>query len=488
MQDALLAKFQKACAAVAANSVLHKCNLQTQRTYMLSELGGSIGNLLAMTPCGSVPRDKPFILETALDNAQLQAVAACFQTSANFIGATGLPDMRILPSAALFAKAYERFRLSAVTHNVPAATLLRVTHDELADPGNAAKQKDVPANHRSWCYYYYDLIRRLGWDTSWRMHLRGYISLPYEIHARANIVARRVAYTTWSLKAQQSLRVEARAQLRDPRRARAAPTPTILALAMACAHEVVPDDDITPPQMYVPSAYGAALGGSVLSHQTYGPGVYLALHRARKGRGGLFEWPFWADRRFTEKRAATEQRLHGRAAFGEREARRNRAIYGDTRCNLCGAPAGDMAHFATTCTRPAVVARREATFGNGAWNTMVYTIAAAIHTAHKRVAVPRDLLEAILGTEMDSPEGYFITTCILRCRPWAASDAQADWPVAQRLGTMFERPIPIQRAASFADAWAAKAHAVLKGVCFDWWKLLTVRMRAKLSAAGHTLP
>jgi hypothetical protein len=53
---------------------------------------------------------------------------------------------------------------------------------------------------------------------------------------------------------------------------------------------------------------------------------------------------------------------------------------------------------------------------------------------------------------------------------------------------MFERPIPIQRAASFADAWAAKAHAVLKGVCFDWWKLLTVRMRAKLSAAGHTLP
>jgi len=132
---------------------------------------------------------------------------------------------------------------------------------------------------------------------------------------------------------------------------------------------------------------------------------------------GLFEWPFWADRRFTEKRAATEQRLYGKAAFGEREARRNRAIYGDTRC---GAPAGDMAHLATTCTHPPVVARREATFGNGAWNTMVYTIAAAIHTAHKRVAVPHDLLEAILGTKMESPEGLIITTCILRCRPWAA--------------------------------------------------------------------
>jgi len=102
--------------------------------------------------------------------------------------------------------------------------------------------------------------------------------------------------------------------------------------------------------------------------------------------------------------------------------------------------------------------------------------------------VPHDLLEAILDTEMESPEGFFITTCILRCRPWAASEAQADWPVAQRLGTMFERPIPLQRAAPFADAWAAEAHAVLKGVCFDWWKLLTVRMRAKLSAAGHTLP
>jgi hypothetical protein len=53
---------------------------------------------------------------------------------------------------------------------------------------------------------------------------------------------------------------------------------------------------------------------------------------------------------------------------------------------------------------------------------------------------------------------------------------------------MFERPIPTQRAASFADARAAEARAVLKGVCFDRWKLLTVRMRAKHSAAGHTLP
>ena len=69
-----------------------------------------------------------------------------------------------------------------------------------------------------------------------------------------------MAYTSWSLKAQQSLRVEARAQLRDPRRARAAPTPTILELAVARAHEVVPDDDITPPCMYVPYAYGRSPG------------------------------------------------------------------------------------------------------------------------------------------------------------------------------------------------------------------------------------
>jgi hypothetical protein len=257
---------------------------------------------------------------------------------------------------------------------------------------------------------------------------------------------------------------------------------------MAHAHVIVPDDDITPRHMYVPSAYGAALGGSVLSYQTYGPGVYLALHRARKGRGGLFEWPFWADRRFTEKRAAKEQRLHGKAAFGEREARRSKAIYGDTRCNLCGSPAGDMAHFATTCTRPAMAARREATFGDGAWNTMVQAIAFAIHVAHKRVAVPDDLVEAIKSTEMHSPEGAFITTCILRCRPWASADAKADWPVAKCLGTMFERQIPLKHAAPFANAWAAEAYVALKGICFEWWKLLTVRARIELSMAGHTLP
>jgi hypothetical protein len=53
---------------------------------------------------------------------------------------------------------------------------------------------------------------------------------------------------------------------------------------------------------------------------------------------------------------------------------------------------------------------------------------------------------------------------------------------------MFERPIPLKHAAPFADSWAAEAYCALKGTCFDWWKLLTVRARAKLSTAGHTLP
>jgi hypothetical protein len=492
-QDFLLKKYKRACAQVSANDVLHRCSLQTQRTYMLSMMGGSISNLLAMAPCGAVPRGaedgtaKAGPLEDEMDKLQLQAVAACFHTTPKYLGSTGLTDMRMLPAAALLLQAYERFRLSAVTHDVPAAELLRVIHAELADPGSAAAQKDIPANQRSWCSYYYALIQRLGWSSTWRMPLDEPVSRPYEVRERSRIVARRAAYTVWSLHATKSLQAEARARLRDPLRATAAPSPTILALQMARAHVRVADGDITPPTLYKPSAYGASLGGSVLTYQTYGPGTYLALHRARKGRAGLFEWPYWADRRFTDARQAAERRLSP-AELGEREAARARAIFTDTRCNLCGAAAGDVAHFVTTCAKPLMAARRRVTLGRGLWNAIVHSIAAAIHDAHKRVGVPRALTDAIYAMAMDSPEGVFITTCIVQCRPWAEGDARADWPVARALGTMFDRPIPRKRAGAFADTWAAEAYGVLKAVCFDWWKLLPARARATLAAAGHTLP
>ena len=63
-----------------------------------------------------------------------------------------------------------------------------------------------------------------------------------------------------------------------------------------------------------------------------------------------------------------------------------------------------------------------------------------------------------------------------------------DWPIANRLGTLFGRDIPNSAAAGLADVWATDAHAILTTIAVDWWKLLSPDARDKLEAAHWKVP
>jgi len=213
----------------------------------------------------------------------------------------------------------------------------------------------------------------------------------------------------------------------------------------------------------------------VLGYTRHGPDVFVWIHRARLGRLALFSSPYWVGRR---------------AEYDdEDDSTRFAAIFADTTCNLCRRDGGDLAHFCTTCTHPAMRRRRTDALGNGKWRVAVTAIAEAIHDAHRRAALPGYLRDAIGALDADSPEGTFITTRLITCSPWRATAADPTWTVAHRLGVMFDLPLKVGgHATRWADTWAHTAHTILSSIGAKWWTLLSAAERARLVAAGFDIP
>ena len=96
-------------------------------------------------------------------------------------------------------------------------------------------------------------------------------------------------------------------------------------------------------------------------------------------------------------------------------------------CYLCRADGhGDLVHFATRCTLPAMAQRRAAALGNGEWARVVNDIALATHVLAKRNTLPQYLRALIEGMPIDCAEAVFITSRIITSAPWTAKQTSLE--------------------------------------------------------------
>ena len=497
MQACVLRKLKAAVGAFLAVNVLAKCSLSMQRSYVLSLVVGSSLHLMAMAPSDSN-------FEKSIDATYLNAVAKVFRTNTEYLGLSGLADLRVLPAAAVLARAYERFRLSATIHRAAAGDLLRVIDAEQGSLKPTGRFAQRLTRTRSWCASYYALMRRAQMDPDWTMSHDPEQSPPWYIHARAAALASRVAYTLWLSGTHKYVQERRTIEAADPVAAARAPPPKLYAIRARKLDE--PTANPLPESgMYRATAYGGGVGGSILSYIRLGPKVFIILHRARWGRAALFNFPMWPVPRNkkavpraprdrsnlspAERQAEKAERDEADAATAARTQHaaklRREAIFSDTSCNLCGAGGGDAVHLCTTC--PSTSTRREAALGGGRWAARVSRIADAVAQAYGKTA-GASLHATISATPVDSAEAVFITSAIVTCSPWKAASVPPDWQIAARLGSLFGRDIPNSCAAGLADVWATEAHAILTAVTVDWWKLLSPEGRARLNAAHWTVP
>ena len=495
MQNTIATKMREGLAAFMANRVLHGCSLALQRSYVMSFVVGAASNLLAMAPPGAD-------LEAKMDNVLLGAVAYVYRTSQEGLRLLGHADLRIPTAAALLLRAYERFRLTALTHPTPAGALLRVIHGDTTAPTNAASQRS--SNLRPWTASYYSMLRRFGFNATWTMRLDSHQTRPWEISQLAASLANRAAHMQWTASIEAYLAARAAKAAADPLVAPRAPPPTLFALRASDAAADVAADDIPPGARSRLTLYGPGAGAPICAYTRLKPYYYLAVYRARSGRGALFERPFWVAEpepklpRARPPRGATPAaRRAFRATAAAAEAARKtaattaattraRAIYRDTRCNLCAAPIGDLVHLCTTC--PATAARRDAALGAGRLNAHLTNIAVALYAAHGRARVPVSLDAAINALDPSSPEAAFLITHITNSAPWRVTDTLPGWTIAARLGQLLDRAMRRGAVAPIADAWVRAAHAIVTTIGLRWWQLLTPPARAALEAAGHRIP
>ncbi len=246
------------------------------------------------------------------------------------------------------------------------------------------------------------------------------------------------------------------------------------ALLSGIAHEEVSDEAVRNPRHHVPSRftpslYGTSRGGHILGHTRSNAGVFLWLHRARLGQLGTFLHPCWHERLHEESEAATESQM--------------RAIFART-CYLCGRNGpGDLAHFATACTSPAMAQRRDAALGNGELTRIILSIAQAIYAVAGREP-PITLTASIMAMPSGGAEAKFIVSRIVTGAPWTARQVKPEWATAGKLGTMFDKSYDDSLAAPFADVWAQHASQILQAVGRKWWELLPLQARRTLRRAG----
>lgn len=296
----------------------------------------------------------------------------------------------------------------------------------------------------------------------------------WESRARADTMARTMAYRQWRKEARAAINLQRAKEAADPLHAGRAPAPKYYACILAGVPTMALHPPITNIGQYRPTAYGSGTRSSLLSIQSHHPGIFIRLHRARLGRLGLFTYPFWPTRLPKKKVQA-------------HEALRRRLVFSTTNCNLCNLPKGDFVHLCTTCTHPAITQRRNDVMGNGKWATGVLHIMDVLYAAHRR-PIPVGLANDIRAMDLNSDEARFITARITACAPWTPSEADPTWVTASRIGGMLDREMPIGWATTFANTWTICAHEVLVGVCGKWWTLLSNAGRARIIAAKYTLP
>ena len=149
--------------------------------------------------------------EKRVDSVIRSAIANVYRTTP---AGLCLTDLRIPPTAALLARAYERFRLSLLVNEVPEAALLGVTHADPISPTSLRAQRMTRT--RSWAASYYSILRRHGVDPTWTMSLAAGQSHPWDITSRAHALSARVAYIAWYDDAQAYLRARAAQELNKP--------------------------------------------------------------------------------------------------------------------------------------------------------------------------------------------------------------------------------------------------------------------------------
>jgi hypothetical protein len=480
MQQTILKKLRAGIATFKNGGILKRLGFQLQRSYMISVVFGAASHLMAMAPTGQQ-------FETEMNNILLDAIAHVLQTTTKYLTQTGPADMRVLDARSLLLKAKERFRLSATANDVPAAHLLRVIH---ADKFSSDAQLKLNPRLRSWCASYYDLTSRIGSDPTWTMNLSKETSKPWEVHARADIAARKAAQLIWTTEAQLTLKKQKADVIRDPQLNQKSPGPTLFALQLAGVAERDANAPTITKGMFRPSDYGAGIGSSVLGYQSLNPDTFIWLHRARLGILALFTSPFWFERQPQQKKLGKKASDEMIAAHAAEEARTSTVlsnIFSTTCCYLCKQPGGDLTHFCTTCTNPAMTVRRTNCLGNGKLAMVVRAITEATYYAH-RTEAPAYLNNAINNLTIGTPEANFITERIITSSPWKQADVNPTWTVSVTLGRMFEKPLATGRAREWADDWANPARNILVSIGAKWWQLLPTAEKARLIAVGYRLP
>jgi len=218
--------------------------------------------------------------------------------------------------------------------------------------------------------------------------------MPWEPTLHANETATQMAALAWATQARRELSKYARDRARNRATAKLGAPRITAALLSGIAHEEVSDAAVRNPRHHVPSRftpslYGTSRGGHILGHTRLNAGVFLWIHRARLGQLGTFMQPCWHERLHEESDSATVSQM--------------RAIFAKT-CYLCGRNGpGDLAHFATACTSPAMMQRRNTALGNGELTRTILSIAQAIYAVARREP-PVTLTASIMAMHQTAPK------------------------------------------------------------------------------------
>ena len=100
----------------------------------------------------------------------------------------------------------------------------------------------------------------------------------------------------------------------------------------------------------------------------------------------LFTSPYWFERQPQRKKLGkkpTDEVKAAHIAEGSRTSAVLSDIYSTTQCYLCKQPGGDLTHFCTTCTNPAMAIRCTNCLGNGKLAAVVMAISEATYRAHR---------------------------------------------------------------------------------------------------------
>ena len=217
------------------------------------------------------------------------------------------------------------------------------------------------------------------------------------------------------------------------------------------------------------------------------------------GPAALYQFPFWdnGDRGrnrlvgtqlgppppFMLARTAAQTARLAAAAAPQGDNARFSYMY-ETGCLLCGHADTGPVHLCTTCTCPAIVAKRAATHARFPEHTS--ELLALLHTAHGRKP-SRTLEQQARALVPTQGEGLFIMTMLLNTTAWTPTMCNppgVQWPVAQAFAKLFSKLTPASRLRKFTTSWVRTANTTLRVTCESWHDLLSEAAHEYLRLAG----